>query len=257
MLCAARGITPNAVSLSGMACGVLAGLAYYHYRESGAAIIGFCLMIAWHIADGADGQLARLTQTYSEFGKVLDGICDYVTFIAVYIGLGLAMARYDGSIVLIPVALAGACHAAQSAAYESERQDYVFWAWGRGTMPTSIRPANREKKAGFLFAALLGAYEILQGLMGSSAEFNRALYAKLNTSPAPEAIRARYRDRFAPAIRRWSILSSNYRTLAIFICAFVRMPLLYFLFETIGLSLILFILARRQSARAASFIEEI
>ena len=257
MLCAARGITPNMVSLAGMGCGLLAGFAYYHYRETAAAIIGFCLMIAWHIADGADGQLARLTHAQSEIGKVLDGICDYVTFIAVYLGLGLAMARQDGASVLLLVALAGACHAAQSAAYEAERQDYVFWAWGRGSMPASIRPVDQGRKTSGLAGALLGAYEFLQSVMGNSVGFNRALYAKLNANPAGEAIRARYRERFAPAIRHWSILSSNYRTLAIFICAFIRIPGFYFVFEIIVLSAVLFILGRQQSARAASFIAEV
>lgn len=256
-LCAKRGITPNMVSLAGMACGILAGFAYYHYRVFGPAIIGFLLMIAWHIADGADGQLARLTNAQSEVGKVLDGICDYVTFISVYIGLGLAMARHDGDSVFLLVALAGACHAAQAAAYEAERQDYVFWAWGRGSMPASIRPVDRGKITYGPFGALLVAYEFLQSLMGNSIGFNRALYAKLNANPAAEGIRARYRERFAPAIRHWSILSSNYRTLAIFICAFIRMPMLYFVLEIIGLSAILFLLGRRQSALAASFLAEI
>ncbi len=245
------------LSLAGMACGILAGFAYDHYRDFGAALIGFLLMIAWHIADGADGQLARLTNAQSEIGKVLDGICDYVTFISVYLGLGLAMARQDGASVWLLVGLAGVCHAAQSAAYEAERQDYVFWAWGRGSMPASIRPADRQKKTPGLFGALLAAYERLQGFMGNSIAFNRALYARLNASPAGEAIRARYRARFAPAIRHWSILSSNYRTLAIFICAFIRMPILYFAFEIIVLSAVLFILGRRQSARAAGFLAEI
>jgi len=245
------------VSLTGMGCGVLAGLAYYHYRDSLAASIGFCLMIAWHIADGADGQLARLTNTQSELGKVLDGICDYVTFISVYAGLALAMARQDGASVLLLVALAGACHAAQSAAYEAERQDYVFWAWKRGSMPASIRPVVGNRETSGLFGALLGAYEFLQSLMGNSVGFNRALYAKLDANPAGDEIRARYRERFAPAIRHWSILSSNYRTLAIFICAFIRAPALYFCFEIIVLSAVLFILGRQQSARAASFIKEI
>jgi CDP-diacylglycerol--serine O-phosphatidyltransferase len=245
------------VSLTGMGCGVLAGLAYYHYRESLAAIIGFCLMIAWHIADGADGQLARLTGTQSEVGKVLDGICDYVTFISVYLGLGLAMARQDGASVLILVALAGICHAVQSAAYELERQDYVFWAWGRGAIPATLRPPGREKKSRGLFATLLGTYEMLQNLIGSSSGFNRALYAKLSSSPAPDEIRARYREHFAPAIRQWAILSSNYRTLAIFSCAFIRMPIVYFVCEITLWSAVLVFLGRRQSARAASFIAEI
>ena len=72
------GITPNAVSLLGMAFGILAAFAYYHYRDLKWAIAGFVLMIAWHVMDGADGQLARLTNAQSELGKILDGICDGV-----------------------------------------------------------------------------------------------------------------------------------------------------------------------------------
>jgi phosphatidylglycerophosphate synthase len=257
VLCAGWGIKPNAVSLTGMACGILAGFAYYHYQSLVAAIIGFSLMIVWHVMDGADGQLARLTNTQSEFGKVLDGICDYVTFISVYLALGLAMARQDGAWVVLVVALAGACHAVQSAAYEAQRQNYVFWAWGRGSPVAASGRPEAARKPG-LFAWLLGIYEGVQGLVGSDIGFNQALLAKLGASPAAdEAIRARYRARFAPSLRHWSILSSNYRTLGIFICALPRLPLLYFVFEIFGFSLILLILARRQTSRAAGFIAEI
>src|SRR5579884_2808715 len=69
-------VTPNAVTLLGMLCGVAAGFAYGHFREVRFAIAGLVLMIAWHIMDGADGQLARLTRTQSQFGQVLDGISD-------------------------------------------------------------------------------------------------------------------------------------------------------------------------------------
>ncbi len=86
-LFAARRIPPNAVSVAGMLFGILAGVAYHHYQDLRCVIAGFILMIAWHVMDGADGQLARLTQSQSQSGKVLDGICDYVTFIAVYTGL--------------------------------------------------------------------------------------------------------------------------------------------------------------------------
>ena len=256
MLCAGWGIKPNAVSLTGMACGIFAGFAYYHYHNLVAAIIGFGLMIVWHVMDGADGQLARLTNTQSEFGKVLDGICDYVTFISVYIALGLAMARQDGAWVVLIVVLAGACHAVQSAAYEAQRQNYVFWAWGRGSPVATSGPIAQKRKPG-LFAWLLGMYESVQGLVGSDIGFNQALLAKLGASPAADAIRARYRARFAPGLRHWSILSSNYRTLGIFICALLRVPLLYFVFEIFGFSVILILLARRQTSRAAGFIAEL
>ena len=90
------GITPNAVSLAGMGFGILAGFAYYRYRDPRWAVVGFLLMIAWHVMDGADGQLARLTNAQSELGKILDGICDYVTFIAVYSALAAALSRNIG-----------------------------------------------------------------------------------------------------------------------------------------------------------------
>jgi len=64
-------LTPNAVSITGMLFGILAALAYYRYADLRFAITGFALMIAWHVMDGADGQLARLTHSYSYFGKVL------------------------------------------------------------------------------------------------------------------------------------------------------------------------------------------
>lgn len=48
-------------------------------------------MVVWHILDGVDGQLARLTNRQSEFGKVIDGLADNVTFVSVYFGLGLAL----------------------------------------------------------------------------------------------------------------------------------------------------------------------
>src|SRR3546814_5178632 len=91
-----------------MACGVLAGFAYYHYTSWWGPLLGFLLMVTWHILDGSDGQLARLTNQQSELGKVIDGICDYMTFIAVYGGLGLAMSQRFGPAIWWLLVVAGA-----------------------------------------------------------------------------------------------------------------------------------------------------
>src|SRR5262249_1637508 len=90
-------LSPNAVSIPGMLFGILSGLAYYRYSDLRFAITGFALMIAWHVMDGADGQLARLTHSQSHIGKVLDGICDHVTFLAVYAAFALTLGlKYAG-----------------------------------------------------------------------------------------------------------------------------------------------------------------
>lgn len=242
-LFARLGVTPNMVSLAGMACGVAAGFSYFHYRDGRFVLLGFLLMVLWHVMDGADGQLARLTNAQSELGKVLDGICDYVTFIAVYVALALAM---GGGWLWVPVVVAGCCHAVQSAAYEAQRQAYGYWGWGKG-MPA---PVVAGHGAHGVFVLLDRAYT---GVQARLAPVPHGLSDALAGATAHDAGRARYRAVFAPDLRRWSILSANYRTLGIFIAALLKAPLWYFGFEIFGFSLILAVLLVAQQARYRRF----
>lgn len=79
------------VSLTGIAFGIAAAFSYYNYTDYRFALLGFLLMGICHVLDGADGALARYTNNQSEFGKVIDGICDYIIYIAVYVALTLAI----------------------------------------------------------------------------------------------------------------------------------------------------------------------
>lgn len=258
---ARRGVRPNTVSFAGMLCGVLAGVAYYHYRALPWTVAGFCLMAAWHVLDGTDGQLARLTNAQSEFGKVIDGICDYVTFIAVYLGLGFALQHQFGAAVWAVIVVAGLCHAAQSAAYEAQRQEYNFWGHGKQSAALP-RVADLEamKDHGPLAQRLLNRLHVLYVRMqymgaGVTMGAREELAAKLQRAPAQAAlIRRRYREAFAPSVRRWAVLSANYRTLAIFVCAMANVPLLYFMLEIFALSLVMIVLVGRQRAHCEEFL---
>jgi phosphatidylglycerophosphate synthase len=250
LLVAAR-IRPNTVSVAGMACGVLAGLAYARCQEPRWAIAGFVLMLAWHVLDGADGQLARLTHAQSHVGKVLDGVCDYVTFAAVYVGLAVTLSGQFGGWVWGVVALSGLCHAVQAAAYEMQREEFATWGWDRKS-PALEAAVLQAPPASHPFADLLyRPYARVQLLAsGVSADFHRRLAAILAASPdRAGCLRRRYREACAPEVRRWSLLSSNYRTLAIFACALAGRPLWYFGLEIFGFSLGWAILLWRQRAR--------
>jgi phosphatidylglycerophosphate synthase len=231
------GVAPNAVSLTGMAAGLAAGVCYAEGTRP-YAVCGFLLMLVWHVMDGADGQLARLTGKFSASGKVLDGICDYVTFIAVYVGICLATHLQFGAWVWALAGLSGVCHALQSAAYELQRQEYDYWGYGRGVRPLKVEPESRAGGKGRgLYRFYIGVQTLLSGQAGA---FGAAFDRRLAASPGQEsALRSAYRTSFAPIVRRWSILSANYRTFAIFLFAVCGFPLGYFLFETIGLSLVL------------------
>jgi phosphatidylglycerophosphate synthase len=261
---AALGIHPNAVSLAGMGFGVLAGVAYHGFEARWRVVIGFALMIAWHVMDGADGQLARLTNKQSPSGKVLDGICDYVTFIAVYAGLASALAPHFGAAIWLLAAAAGLCHALQSAAYEVQRQEYNFWGLGRlsaafAGLP-AVPPGARSLPPGRRLADLLHrAYLRLQFVAaGVTVAFHQKLSAALDAGPERSAmIRQRYRETFAPSVRRWAALSANYRTLGIFLFALAGVPQYYFWFEIFGFNAILLVLLRQRRARYARFFAEL
>lgn len=257
-------IAPNAVSVAGMSFGVLAGVAYYHFESVRFAVAGFALMIAWHVMDGADGQLARLTHSQSLTGKILDGICDYVTFIAVYVALAAALDRHYGGWVWALVFAAGVCHVIQSASYEVQRQDYYFFGLGRMSAEL-LRPGQSSRRDSGA-APALRVVETLNRLYvglqwrvsGVRAELRGRLTAVLAREPQRAAsIRRRYRETFAPAVRRWSVLSSNYRTLGIFIGAVLAAPQYYFEFEIVGFTAILAILSLRQQARYARFLRNL
>jgi phosphatidylglycerophosphate synthase len=249
-------ITPNTVTVMGMVSGILAGLAYYHYQDIRFAITGFVLMLIWHVMDGADGQLARYTQTYSYFGKVLDGISDNVTFLAVYTALAIALSARFGGWIYALVALAAACHSIQSASYETLRQEYDHL--GRERKPQG--PAPKENREGS--PVVRGLFDFLHELFYGGMSFPTArsirdirqtVTAALEREPANAAvIRERFREILAPQLRGWSVLSANYRTLGIFITAALQAPQWYFAFEIVGFSALLAVLiGRLGSARKA------
>jgi phosphatidylglycerophosphate synthase len=249
-LFARMGLTPNAVSITGMLFGILAGLAYYHYQDLRFALAGLLLMIAWHVMDGADGQLARLTRSQSRLGQVLDGISDNVTFLAVYAGLAIALARRYGEGAYALVAAAALCHAVQSATYEAQRQQYERWGWGKRS-PESARP---HRLLDFLLHLFYGRLSFPAA--GVTREFQARMSAALERQPGrAELLRHRYRETFAPLLRRWSLLSANYRTLGIFIAAALGAPQYYFGFEIVGLSAILALLIYAQSISSRAFFE--
>ena len=250
-------ITPNTVSLTGLVFGALAGVAYYRYQSILWCIAGFILMIGWHVMDGADGQLARLTHSQSHFGKVLDGISDTATFLAVYAGLALALGREYGGRIYVLVIAAAVCHLVQAATYEAQRQEFDIWGWGR----RPPQPARAAADSAPMGSRILGSLDRLYyvGLSFPAARVMQRVRATMTTAlknhPEREAlIRDRYRETFAPLLRQWSFLSSNYHTLGIFLFALLGAPQYYFWFTLIGFTALMAWLLRRQRERCDALL---
>jgi len=230
------GIHPNLVSITGMVFGGLAAWAYFYYSQWEMVLAGFLLMIGWHVMDGADGQLARLTGKTSEIGKALDGLCDHLTFALVYISLGWAAASVFGPMAWWLMVLAGVSHVVQASTYEYQRQMYDYWVFGkesaRPVMPAEFRQGMEGKTGlGLLLGGILLTYLSIQSRVAGA---NLRLVAQLECmkEAGEEAkVSEAYRGANLSAVKTWSILCSNYRTIAIFIACLAKNPLYFFLFE--------------------------
>lgn len=82
---AALGVTANAITAIGIALGIAAGVAL----AQGQYMAALALIITNRLLDGLDGAVARATRL-SDFGGYLDIVGDFVFYLAVPLGFGLA-----------------------------------------------------------------------------------------------------------------------------------------------------------------------
>jgi phosphatidylglycerophosphate synthase len=213
------GIPANAVSVAGLGFGALAAWCFLDWRER--ATLGFLLCIAWLIADGLDGMIARATRTASPLGRALDGACDHGVFLLLYLALGLAFPT-PGEWAL--GLTAGLVHALQSNLYESERIRYHRRSRGVAAAPTA-RARN----------PLVRLYDIAAGSLDRLAEpFDRALAS----APNPIALGALYGARAAAPLKLMALLSNNMRVILIWLACLAGDPRLYWWVELGPLTLV-------------------
>ena len=261
---AAWGVHPNAVSAAGMLCGLLAGIAYAHYRDWRWTVAGFALMLAWHVLDGADGQLARLTRKQSHLGKVLDGVCDYVTNIAVYVGLAIVLAGQFGGWIWAAAAVSGLFHAVHCASYEMQREEFALWSAGKHSTALAALMGETERGPAASWTHRIADWlyrpymRVQLATAGLSVDFHKRMTAMQKSGDMQaESLRERYRRAFVPALRQWVAMSANYRTLGIFLCALAGQPLAYFAFEIVGFNVIWLALLAGQRARRQRFLRDL
>jgi CDP-diacylglycerol---serine O-phosphatidyltransferase len=219
-----RRISANAVSLGGLGIGALAALAYANWRLWPLACIGLLLSMAWLVADGLDGMIARTTGTASAVGRFLDGLCDHGVFILIYVALAASIGTSEAWILGV---CAGVLHALQSNLYESERAR--FHRRCRGVAAVTVAPAPNP---------LVWLYDRLWGVVERFAlRFDEALGRNRN----PAQLGAEYGSAAAKPLRLMSLLSANVRVYVIFLACMVRNPRLFWWIEILPMTAILII----------------
>jgi phosphatidylglycerophosphate synthase len=246
-------ITPNQLSVAGGVCVVLAGVCYTVWGGVAGAFVGFGMHLTWHVFDGADGDLARLTGKASPFGEAVDGISDYFSHIALYCMFGVVLMQGHGPAVWLLVVGAGVSRILQTSHQEERRREYEFWVYGRSWIRNEgLQQKTRTEK---WMAALVNFYLSVSDRTRDSAGTIETLHRQAaSNASALAAFRDSARRHLCPLLGRLQMLGSNQRTIALGAAMLIGQPLWYFAYELVLLNLVL-LWSIRTHARAAVLVE--
>jgi len=215
------GVSANAVSLTGLALGIFAALAYADFERWPMAVLGLLLSLGWLVADGLDGMVARATGTASPLGRVLDGLCDHGVFILIYVALATTWGTAGGWLLAIT---AGAAHTVQSSLYEGERARFHRRLKGVAHPDAPAAPANPFVR-------------FYDRVAGTPERLARPFERRLAAAPDPLALGRLYGERAVAPMRLLALQTANVRVLAIFVASLLGDPRVFWWFEIVPLSL--------------------
>ncbi|HEX7761484.1 MAG TPA: CDP-alcohol phosphatidyltransferase family protein [Caulobacteraceae bacterium] len=245
-------ITPNQVSVASVFFAAAGAASFARLPWPVSAFAGLVLLMAWHVLDGADGDLARRTGRASPIGELVDGVCDHASQATVYIALGWMLAPTMGGWNAAGLAAAAAlCHFVQANGYETGRKTYRRWVYGAAWM------RQTQTEGGNIFQTLLGGLYI--GLSNLMAPGEDALEAALEPKIAAGGdiaaqARAVYRKAHIFIVKRSALLSSNSRTIAAFLAVLVKHPAWFFIYEITALNVVLAVVVALRAARNRALV---
>lgn len=238
--------TPNAITIVGIFLGIGSGLLIYPENLL-LNLLGMVLLVMADICDSADGQLARMTKSYSRIGRILDGISSDLWFIAIYIGIALRLMPSFGWQVWILAAFAGGCHALQASMADHYRQFHLFFVNGKsGSELDTFESASREcsnveflrepLRKSFLF--FYKYYTFLQELLNPQMSKLQRLMSVSEASD-PNEFADRMRKSTLPLMKWTNVLTFNWRAITLFVSILLQRPWLYLVCEVTVFNLIL------------------
>ena len=238
-------LTPNQVSVFGALTVVCAGIAYTSPLWGGpllrtgawpfSAALGMLLHMAWHVIDGADGDLARMTGRSSPYGEMIDGLCDYSSHFVLYVLLGAFLSATMGPWAWAIAIPAGVAHAVQSAHVEAQRRFYLYWVYAKPWL-NNARPEGRGP-----FAWLVSLYlRVAQGSTPSALAIDRSITAAAGDPARLERLRGLIRAEMPPLLRLERWLGPNSRAIALGLSMLLTAsPAAYFVYGGVWMSLLL------------------
>jgi phosphatidylglycerophosphate synthase len=271
-------VTPTMVSILAALAGWMSAWYYYQSQALGMvpwmAAVGALWVLVQSGLDSADGQLARLKSLHSPLGRIIDGVCDNLFFIAVYVAflLGFA-ARSDHGVLLFWIGLvAGASHSIQGALVEYQRTLYLYAVHGKGDIAESEPEVLERSSDPSLVSRVLqffhrGYWRQQRFWLRSTFALERAVIQWRHRHPERAAeLAERYDRSHRRMLPWWSLVATNSHKLGIILAAFVPVSDASFwtslggcwlYFYTLALNLVLVVLIPLQARADRRLIAEL
>lgn len=249
-------LTPNMVSVFGGLLVVAAGVVYFNMDATGGtwalgwpwgAMLGLVLHMSWHVVDGADGDLARITGRSSPIGEMVDGICDYASHIVLYVLLAFVLTRQIGAgPAWAWTVAAGLSHIVQSNHVEVQRRFYQYWTYGVPWLNNSKDNGSGLFGSGGVFARVFEpiarAYlHLAAGMTPHARQIDAAVSAAMASGDDARlmAIRAEVAREQKPLLSFLKLLGPNPRAIVLGLAMIAGSPVWYFFYQAVVLNVLL------------------
>lgn len=254
--CARLGVHPNTVSIVGMLLGVASG--WWFQFQDATVVWGVALLVTATVIDNADGMVARMTGKSSEFGRVLDGVCDNFVFISIYIGgiygiwddatpFGGTWGPWAWALALA----AGVSHSRQSAMLDFYKMEWRYWACrsDEHRFQPAAQVAARRAGATGLTRLFLGIHVAHARQQESAARVRLSLASQMEEARHEPGFSDRYAKLNWLPMKGWFLMGPNWHILATCVFALLGRMDLFFWSQILAFNAVFFATIALQSSR--------
>ena len=286
LLFARLDIHPNTVTILSMFIGagsaIFFGCASFYYNGMEGLmfnIIAILMLCLADIFDCTDGQLARMTGKKSKLGRILDGLAGFTWFIPIYHAmiyrfylhhdlefqwLGIEDTPENALIVTGIAYIIGVIAGFMGTGGQQRLADYyiqVHLFFLKGEKGSELDNSKRQQEIYDQMDESTPAYEryfqktyidYTKKQEASTPQFQRLL-AKLRSKfgsldAIPQEFREEFRQYSLPVIKWNGLLTFNFRSFWLFLFCPLDVPLMYFVWEIVGMGLLYLYVKRRHEA---------
>ena len=279
-------IHPNTVTILSMIIGAVSAIffgcaSFYYNGMEGLMfnIIAILMLCLADIFDCTDGQLARMTGKKSKLGRILDGLAGFTWFIPIYHAmiyrfylhhdlefqwLGIEDTPENALIVTGIAYIIGVIAGFMGTGGQQRLADYyiqVHLFFLKGEKGSELDNSKRQQEIYDQMDESTPAYEryfqktyidYTKKQEASTPQFQRLL-AKLRSKfgsldAIPQEFREEFRQYSLPVIKWNGLLTFNFRSFWLFLFCLLDVPVMYFVWEIVGMGLLYLYVKRRHEA---------